>query len=256
MVARSALVVAFLLVLSGCVAPISSEGPTTEEPTQSPQCPKSYPDPPDSVTEQNAKTFAETYEATVAHNRICHTDDYGLEPTVASKELNVEMQTDDGFYVFAQQPYHFSDGSGEADGATSAVYFVGDGTAERVSHGDADQISPATFAAENDSANVGYGQEIRVFNFANQTQSLQVSLRYTSSSQNQTALDESYSLAGTTGIRLLEATIRKGNYTITVSSDSGSEATRQFGLAERYPAPVSVFVAPDGDVQIALRTAT
>ena len=249
MVTRTALVVALLLVFSGCIAPLSSE--------QSPaECPKSYPSLPDSVTEENAKSFAETYEAAVAHNQICHADDYGLEPTVASKELSIEMRTDDDVYVFAQQPYHFSDAGGEADGATSAVYFVGDGTAERVSHGDADQLRPETFAAENGSENVDYGQEIRVFNFANQTQSLQVSLRYTSDSSARVALNETYSLAGTTGIRLLEVANQKGNYTVTVSTDSGSEATRRFTLTESYPEPVSVFVAPDGDVQIAPKAAT
>lgn len=249
MVARTALVVALLLVFSGCVAPLSSE--------QSPaECPRSYPSPPDSVTEQNAKSFAETYEAAVAHNQICHADDYGLEPTVASKELSAEMRTEDGVYVFARQPYHFSDAGGEADGATSAVYFVGDGTAERVSHGDANQLRPEPFAAENDSANVGFGQEIRVFNFANQTQSLQVSLRYTNDSSAQVALNETYAVDGTTGIRLLEVANQSGNYTVAVSSDSGSEATRQFSLTESYPAPVSVFVAPDGEVQIASKPAT
>lgn len=246
---RTALVVALLLVFSGCVAPLSAE--------QSPaECPRSYPSPPDSVTEQNAKSFAETHEAAIAHNQICHADDYGLEPTVASKELTVEMRTDDGFYVFARQPYHFSDAGGEADGYTSAVYFVGNDTAERVSHRDADQFRPETFTAENDSANVDYGQEIRVFNFADGTRSLQVSLRYTSDSPAQVALNETYAVDGTTGIRLLEVANQSGNYTVTVSSDSGSEATRQFTLTESYPAPVSVFVAPDGDIQVAPEAAT
>ena len=248
-VPRAAFAVALLLVLSGCIAPLSANQSSAE-------CPRSYPDPPDSVTEQTAKDFAESHEEAVAHNRVCRFDDYGLEPTVASKELSVEMRTDAGFYVFAQQPYHYSNAGGEADGATSAIYRVGDGTAERVSHGDADQISPATFAAENDSANVGYGQEIRVFNFANETQSLRVSLRFTSDSDNQTALDETYAVDGTTGIRLLEVARQSGNYTVTVSSDSGSEATRRFTLTESYPAPVSVFVAPDGEIQIAPKVVT
>ena len=240
------LVVVFLLVIVG----FSSGGIFSGNTTPAENCPKDVPQPPATVSEETAKSFAETAEAARAYNKVCTYRSFGLGETTAGKRLAIEMRTDEGFYVFAQQPYYYSTRDVEADGATSGVYFVGNDTSVRVSHYGADQRWPDSYAARDSSENVQGGQEIRLYNFDAETHPLHVTLRYENDSATELAYNQSHSIVGVSGVRLLDVATREGTYTLSVVGRSGQQVTYSFTLTDEYPFAIAVYVSPDGEVGV------
>lgn len=243
---KSLFVAALLLSMAGC----SSVGISSTDTAPAADCPRESPQPPATVSEENAKSFAETAEAARAYNRICTYRSFGLGETTAPKRLAIDLRTDEGFYVFAQQPYYYSTSDSEADGATSGVYLVGNGTSVRVSHYGAEQRSSETYAATGSSENVRGGQDVRLYNFATEVRSLHVTLRYANASSPEIAYDESHSVAGVSGVRLLDVATRRGTYDLSVVDRSGRRLTYSFALTADYPPAIAIYVGPDGEVDV------
>lgn len=240
------LVVALLFVVVG----FSWGGSLATDTAPAVDCPKDAPQPPATVSEDAAKSFAEAAEAARAYNEICTYRSFGLGETTASKHVAIEMRTDEGFYVFARQPYHYSTRDTEADGATSGVYFVGNSTSVRVSHYGAEQRSPESYAAPNPSANVRGGQDVRLYNFDAETRSLHVTLRYVDESAPEPAYDESHSVAGVSGVRLLDVATRNGTYDLAVIGRSEQRVTYSFTLTDDHPPAIAIYVGPDGEINV------
>lgn len=206
MALRRILLVSLLVILAGCVSPLGGNPASP--------CPAAYPETPQSVTEETAKAFAESYEEMVAYNRVCDADSYGFGATTASKELSVELRTDAGFVVLAQQPYSASTGSADSDGLTRGVYYLTNDTSVRVSLYGADQRSPDTYAAADDAETLRTGQDIRVVNFANHSQPLALALTYTNTTPTPVVLNETYVLDAKSGLLLRDVATRKGIRTL------------------------------------------
>lgn len=238
------LAIALLLVLTGC---LSGWGVSNSTPTD---CPEATPQPPAEVSEEAATEFAAAAEEIEAHNRVCDEDSFGLTGTTALKKLNVEMRTDNGFFVFAQQPWSVSTNEFHADGATSGVYFIGNGTAVRVSHYGAEQHSVEPYEATNTSENVRGGPDVRLYNFASSPQSLRVILRHTDNSASEVAYNASHSIQGESGLQLSEVTTRTGTYEFSVESDSGQQATHTFTLSDTNPPVMGIYVGPDERIYV------
>ncbi|PSQ17500.1 hypothetical protein BRD00_07290 [Halobacteriales archaeon QS_8_69_26] len=158
--------------------------------------------------------------------------------------LRVERVTADGIFVFAQQPFWYD----EADGASSATYFVTNGSFARVGDDDISQRYPGTYAP-NDSGEVDQGQSIRLFNFAGDRTRVSVRLTVTDESTPETALNETYTVEGTSGIRLLQVASRPGNYTLTVTTDAGASDQLSLTVTDGPPA-IAVYVSPDGSLHV------
>lgn len=240
---RVAVACAGLLIIAGCVSPIggSDTGPT---------CPRQYPEPPTEITKAAATSFAESYEETVAYNRVCDADSYGLGSTTARKKLHVEMQTNAGYIVLAQQPYYASRANADADGATRGIYYIANTTATRVSLYGVEQRSPDTYTANYGTNNRQYGQNIRLVNFAPTNQPLTITLTYTNTTPNETALHETYVLESKSALRLQDVTTRKGDYTLAVQDSANETTTYEFTLAQESPPILVIYRTPTGTIHV------
>lgn len=240
--------------LAGCQSGSGSQPTTTTLPptttTRGP-CPKAFPDPPERVTADTAKEFARRHEEIFAYNFVCEEPEFGLSSTTASKEVAVEYETEAGIFVFAQQPMWSADDNSVSDGATSAIYFVGNSTAVRVPYYGAEQLSVPTYTAPEGSGNANAVLGIRLFNFTEQERTLTISLDYTGGSSTETAFEETYSLPPTEGIRLLGVAERDGTYELTVDDGSDQSIIRQLRLGEEDANPVAVYIGPTGHIFIA-----
>lgn len=249
--------IALSVMVAGCMggadpdpySPSTSTSPESQTETAHPAtaCPRSLPEPPTEANVETAREFAEQYEANRTYNQVCNHEKFGLVPTTAGKIVRVERVTNGGVFVFAQQPFYYSgDDAGEADGALSSIYFVGNGSFTRTDFYGAPQRHPGVYAP-NDSPRVDQGQSIRLFNLRNDSAEVTLHLNYTDESPPETALNETYSLGGTSGIRLLEVAARPGDYTLTVTTDAGASEQLSLGLSVQ---PIAVYIAPNGDLHV------
>lgn len=243
MVRRSVVLLALLIAVGGAAWTLGSGNVGA--------CPKPYPDPPTEVSNQTAISYATDYEATVAYNRICDAPKYGLGETTASTEHYVLDRTNGAIVVFAQQAYHYSTSSASADGATSGLYYVSNGSAVRVPHYGATHVDLDTYSGPASAETVRGDQEVGVYNFAGEPRNVTITFRFVGGDPATVVYQDAHELDGRTGIRLFDVANRTGRYELVVRTDTGRETSAEFTISESYPPPVVVYVTTDGQVRIA-----
>lgn len=236
----------------------------TTESTPPADCPRPLPDPPEVVTAERALAFAETYEANRTYNRICTKDRFGLTPTTASEALHVEHRTAEGAYVFARQPFWYTEVRSEgdrstevhADGASSAVYFVGNGTYGRVTHRPGTVWRVDTYApnGSDDSTGPEATRSIRLYNFGSEDRTVSVRFQYLNATTPVTVLNETLRVGAEDGFYFRDVAARPGRYRLAVTVGDGPTRTLRVSIPEsgRWLPDVAAYVAPDGDLSLTL----
>ncbi|WP_416838435.1 hypothetical protein [Haloferax sp. DFSO52] len=127
------LVLAIVLLSTGCLGVTPSTEPTRTETTQTTTAtptptstPTPTPNPP--ISDDEAKERALDHHETQTLDSIDHYDRYG----VGHGSARVTNRTGSGVYVHFEQEYWYTSGDVEADRVTEATYFVNETTVRQV----------------------------------------------------------------------------------------------------------------------------
>lgn len=225
--------VAVLVVAAGCLGGVPagtsstpSDSASTVPTTTEPNC--SADALPENVTAADARDFALDCELSQIPDDPVSSSVETLERTAA------------GFYVRAHALI------GTESGASSAIYFVGNDTATRVSSEYVENHD--YFHSEDPDQNEN--QNLYVLNFGRTTRQLDLSVRYLDNSSATEVFDHSSTLEAGAGQFVHTVTMRTGAYSLTATTADGANQREQFTLSEARNDPLFVVVAPDGTLQV------
>jgi hypothetical protein len=228
---------AISLASAGC---LESDSETEDEPSNSPNQntpntnlePKSLPDKPEPLTENNVKKFVKEYEEVSIFNQYLNDDTIEISVNCPS---NLDIVSEEGFYLITlcqggvtERDRGDTVTAGEF-GSEPTYYFVSEDQTDRIA-GSVWKESE-TFGGGEKSSEV---QGFRIINFYSKELELPLTVKYENRDEQTTVLDKIITISEGTIYNQSAFTSRPGLYTITI--DHGDqEFSYQWEISDIEP---------------------
>lgn len=263
------------LALAGCLSsgdsdPSGTPGTTTDsdprtdattservasEPTTPtvPEGPESPPERPATLSADSAREYARDYEFAYTYNDL---HEPGADTVKTHCDALVSAKTGRSFYVVATCTGYADIGTVHADyGSMPVLYYLTDHRTERIAAESVardvrrrDEAYRAADDAENLKPNMTV-TKLRAYNLGDRERTLDLTVTYLGESDEEVAFSETYRLEPGGGIDASRIAIRRGEYRVEATLDTGASATRRGTLSESNPFwETALYATPDGEV--------
>lgn len=213
------------------------------------------PEKPDDLTNESVAEFVRRTEYVRTYNR--HRE--GMTEISVDCGANVTKRTENGFYAVAACGGWASNEEVVADfGSTAILYFVDETETIRVGRPES-RHRPVneTYAADDPAENVNPPNQsaagFRVYNFADRSRNVSVSVTYLNQSNSERVLSAEYGLEPASAIVQDDVTVRRGTYRIEVRLETGEMVTFHWTVdgSRGYSwAETAIFVTPTGELLV------
>lgn len=217
--------------------------------------PLERPEKPGNLTNESVAEFVKRTEYVRTYNR--HRE--GMTEIGVDCEANVTERTDRGFYaVTACGGWASNEGVVADFGSAPILYFVNETETVRVGRPESrHRTVNETYASDDPAENVNPPNQsaagLRVYNLADRTHDLSVTVTYLNESNPERALSTVYELEPASGVEQADVTVRRGTYRIEASLENGETVTFRWTVdgSRGYSwAETAIFVTPTGELLV------
>jgi len=173
--ARETVGLLLIILFAGCVA----------TPGNAPDSTVSYPDTPNQLNNSSAEGYALAYERAYTDDWLSErygADEYDLNCCTAGADATVLGAQDGTYYVRVQFPYAVSDGGGEGDYVTDALYAVSENETNRINL-DANRVTTPQYVSTDPDRNTA-GVNIYLVNAAAESANASLTVTDVSASEH------------------------------------------------------------------------